>query len=269
VESVEAICNQLARSNLLAPDAVRTIHKRWKNEAQGNAGDTERFSKWLVSNGFLTDFQVGVLARGFADLLFLDDYKLIERIGQGRMAGVYKAIHKFGQVVAVKVLPASRAKHPQVAARFQREARMAVRLKHANVVHTFHVGKTKSGLQYLVMEYLDGQTLDEVVQRRGKLPVAEALHVVTQALQGLAHLDVQGVVHRDLKPGNLMLAPTPGDTVLKSRVKVLDIGLGRALFDEGDDVAELTTAGAILGTPLYMAPEQARHPHSADIRADI
>jgi serine/threonine protein kinase len=272
VETVEAVCNQLARSRLLAPEAVRTIHKRWRNEAQDSAGDTERFSKWLVSNGFLTDFQVGVLVRGFADLLFLDDYKLIERIGQGRMAGVYKAIHKFGQVVAVKVLPASKAKHAPTAARFQREARMAVRLQHVNVVRTFQVGKTKGGLQYLVMEYLDGETLEDVVQRRGKLPVAEALHVVTQALAGLAHVDAQGLVHRDLKPGNLMLVPAPQETVLKSVVKILDIGLGRTLFDEGlpgDNSGDLTSAGAILGTPLYMAPEQARDAHAADIRADI
>jgi eukaryotic-like serine/threonine-protein kinase len=272
VDTVEAVCNQLARSKLLAPDAVRTIHKRWKSEAKGAADDTGRFNKWLVANGFLTDFQVGVLQRGFADLLFLDDYKLIERIGQGRMAGVYKAIHKLGQVVAVKVLPPSKGRHPPTLARFQREARMASRLKHANVVRTFQVGKTHGGLHYLVMEYLDGETLDDILERRGKLSVAEALHVIAQSLEGLAHIHAEGLVHRDLKPGNLMLVPPPGDTVLYSLVKILDIGLGRALFEDGvpgNIAGDLTNEGAILGTPMYMAPEQARSAHTADIRADI
>jgi serine/threonine protein kinase len=271
METVESLCNLLARSKLLAPDAVRTIHKRWLGEAPGVTDDVGRFSKWLVTNGFLTDFQFGVLQRGFVDLLFLDDYKLLERIGQGRMAGVYKAVHKFGQVVAIKVLPPSRARHPPTLARFQREARMSLRLKHANVVRTFQVGK-KGDLHYLVMEYLDGETLEDILQRRGKLPIPEALHVLLQALHGLAHIDAAGLIHRDLKPGNLMLLPPPRDTVLRSVVKVLDIGLGRVLFEEdapGGELGELTNEGALLGTPNYMAPEQARSAHNVDIRADL
>jgi serine/threonine protein kinase len=271
MDTVESLCNRLARSKLLAPDAVRTIHKRWKTEAQGAGDDLGRFSKWLVTNGFITEFQFGVLQRGFADLLFLDDYKLLERIGQGRMAGVYKAVHKLGQIVAVKVLPPSKARHPPTLARFQREARMSMRLKDVHVVRTFQVGKTKGDLHYLVMEYLDGETLEDVLQRRGKLPTAEALHVVLQALQGLTHINAEGLVHRDLKPANLMLVPQQRDTVLRSVVKILDIGLGRALFDEGagEEFGELTNDGALLGTPNYMAPEQARSAHTADIRADI
>jgi serine/threonine protein kinase len=274
METVEALCNQLARSKLLAPDAVRTIHKRWKGEAKEpkDANDVGRFGKWLVGQGFLTDFQLGVLRRGFADLLFLDDYKLIERIGQGRMAGVYKGLHKYGQVVAVKVLPPSRAKHAETLARFQREARMAAKLRHPNVVRTYQVGKTESGLHYLVMEYLDGETLDEVLQRRGKLTLPEALNVQAQALAGLGHLNAEGMIHRDLKPANLMLVPRPGDSVLHAVVKILDIGLGRALFDDSapaEERDELTNEGAILGSPGYMAPEQARNAHNADVRSDL
>jgi tRNA A-37 threonylcarbamoyl transferase component Bud32 len=272
MNTVERLCNQLARSKLLAPEAIRTIHKRWRGEAQGAADDFGRFSQWLVANGFLTTFQFGVLQRGFADLLFLDDFKLLERIGQGRMAGVYKAVNQKGQVVAIKVLPPARAKLPSMLARFQREARISVKLKHPNVVRTYQVGKTDSDLHYIVMEYLDGETLDEVLLARKKLPLSEALHVLTQAFQGLAHLDAEGVIHRDLKPGNLMLVPALADTVMRSAVKILDIGLGRALFDEGgpgDERGELTSDGALLGTPQYMAPEQARNAHNADIRADI
>ena len=275
--TVESLCNQVARNRLLAPDAVRALRQRWRDEAKATADDARRFGKWLIANHYLTDFQFGLLTRGFADLLFVGDYKLLDRIGQGRMAGVYKAVHASGQVVAVKVLPPSKAKHPALLARFQREARLALRLKHPNVVRTFQVGTTKGELHYLVMEYLDGETLDDVLARRKRLPVHEAGHVLLQALCGLQYLDEEGMVHRDLKPANLMLVPAqasdrPG-SVLTQTLKILDIGLGRALFDEGepggDDVGELTSAGTLLGTPSYMAPEQARNAHTADIRSDL
>jgi serine/threonine protein kinase len=163
-----------------------------------------------------------------------------------------------------------------VLARFQREARLAMRLKHPNVVRTFQVGEA-GGLRYLVMEYLEGETLDEVLQRRRQLPPLEAARLVHQALLGLQHLHEQGMVHRDLKPANLMLVPATGaaqpQTTLDATLKILDIGLGRALFDEGAPGAgnqvDLTTQGEMLGAPEYMAPEQARDSHSADVRADI
>ena len=192
------------------------------------------------------------------------------------MAGIYQAVHRLGQPVAIKVLPPSKARDPQLLARFQREARLAVRLKHPNVVRTFHIAET-DGLHYIVMEYLEGETLEEVLQRRSKLPATEATRLMHQALLGLQHLHEEGVVHRDLKPANLMLVPAPApgglDTTLQATVKILDIGLGRALFDEGSSTAgpsaDLTGTGAILGVPDYMAPEQVRDAHAVDIRADI
>jgi serine/threonine protein kinase len=276
--TVESLCNQVARNRLLAPEVVRALRQRWRDEARAAADDAGRFSQWLIAGGQLTDFQLGMLTRGFADLLFLGEYKLLDRIGRGRMAGVYKAVHAgSGQVVAVKVLPPSKAKHPPLLARFQRESRLALRLKHPNVVRTFQVGKSKGDLHYLVMEYLDGETLEEVLARRPRLPAGEAVHVTLQALRGLQHLDDEGLVHRDLKAGNLMLVPARArdqpDTVLTQAVKILDIGLGRALFDEGepgaDDAGVLTNEGVILGTPGYMAPEQARNAHAADVRSDL
>ena len=107
--------------------------------------------------------------RGHVDRFFLDEYKLLDRIGVGRMAGVYKAVHRLGQTVAVKVLPPSKAKDANAFARFQREGRLAMRLKHPNVVRTFQIAQA-DGLHYLVMEYLEGETLEEAIKRRGKLP---------------------------------------------------------------------------------------------------
>jgi hypothetical protein len=276
-QSVENICNQLARFRLLETDAIRNLRQRWLTEAGSQAEDSARFGKWLVANRFLTEFQAALLLRGSGELLRCEDYVLMERIGQGRMAGVYRAVHNLGQVVAIKVLPPSKAANPQALARFQREARLAAQLDHPNVVRTYQQGITKAGLNYIVMELLDGEALDDTLKRRKRLPVREAVHVVLQALDGLQHIFEKDMVHRDLKTGNLMLVsnPRPGqpDTTLAAHVKILDIGLGRALFNEGEpalgDRGDLTTDGAVLGTPAYMAPEQARNPHTADIRADL
>src|SRR5262249_23807814 len=162
-----------------------------------------------------------------------------------------------------------------VLARFQREARMALRLKHSNVVRSFQIGQA-GNLHYLIMEFLEGETLDDVLARRRRLPPAEAVRLIHQALAGLQHIHDAGLVHRDLKPANLMLVPAPAkgepDSTLKATVKILDIGLGRELFDEkvptSQEQMELTGEGVILGTPDYLAPEQARDSRAIDIRAD-
>src|SRR5262249_13391764 len=152
-------------------------------------------------------------------------------------------------------------------ARFLREARLATRLRHPNVVCTFHSG-TANGLYFLVMEHLEGETLDQIFQRRGPLPPGEAVRLVHQLLEGLQCLHEQGTSHRDLKPANLMLVGGRPDQTLDGTLKILDIGTGRALFDDAPGSA-LTNEDDMLGTPQYMAPEQARDPRSADIRADI
>jgi len=274
--SVQNLFGLVIRSRLLSPDEARAMFDRWQAEANENAANVAEFARWMVANQYLTDYQATLLARGHADCFFLNQYKVLERLGRGRMAGVYKEVHRLGQTVAVKVLPPSKAKDAHLLARFQRESRLAMKLQHPNVVRTFQVGET-AGLYYLVMECLEGETLDDVLQRRKKLPPAEAVRVAYQALLGLQHMHEQGMVHRDFKPANLMIVPagTPGpaDSTLHSTVKILDMSLGRALSDdstaEGTEGSLLTTEGTLLGTPDYMAPEQARDAHAADIRADI
>ncbi len=263
--SLPEFCTLLARSRLLTADEVRPLPERWGGARDGKVED---FARWLVAQQYLTDYQAGVLLRGRIGPFLLNECKILDRIGAGRMAGVFKASHRLGQVVAVKVLPPSKAKDAQTFGRFQREARLALRLKHPNVVRTFQTGEA-DGLHYLVMEYLEGETLEDVLKRRKRLAPAEAVRVVGQALRGLECLHAEGIVHRDLKPGNLMLTPAPADSTLKCRVKILDVGLGRALFDEGPASGELTADGQLLGSPDYMAPEQGRHAHGADVRADI
>lgn len=271
--TVPNVYGLLLRSRLLPLDDARAMYARWQTEAGPRADDVARFAAWMVAKGYLTEYQAGLLGRGHAEGFFLNDYKILDRLGKGRMAGVYKAQHHLGQVVALKVLPPSKAKDAQLYARFQRESRLALKLQHPNIVRTFEVGKAAQ-LHYLAMEYLEGETLEEVLLRRKQLRPDEAVHLVHQALQGLQHIHERSLVHRDLKPSNLMIVPAaqaPND-LLRATVKILDIGLGRALMDEGAEAAfdaGLTGEGVMLGTPDYMAPEQARDARGIDIRADI
>lgn len=272
--SVERICNELNRKSLLSPQDIRNLRERWLRQAGASANDPVLFVKWLAHHRQITDYQADVLLRRRDDPLVLGPYKLRGRIGRGPMAGVYEAVHPQGQAVAIKVLPPARAARSTVLARFQREARLAKRLNHPNVIRTFEAGE-HHGTHFLVMELLQGETLKDVLLWRGRLPVAEAVRLIYQALLGLQHIHEQGLVHRDLEPGNLMLLPgsaDDADTTLNNTVKILDIGLGRAVFDEGapgSGPVNLTATGDLLGTPLYCSPEQTRDPRQADIRSDI
>jgi serine/threonine protein kinase len=268
--TVQNVYGLLLRSKLMSIDEAKAMYVRWQQEAKDAANNLARFAAWMVANRYVTEYQASLLARGHAEGFFLNEYKILDRLGKGRMAGVYKAQHQLGQIVAIKVLPPSKAKEGNLLARFHREARLALRLKHPNVVRAFQTG-VADGLNYLVMEYLEGETLDDVLSRRGKMAPGEAARLVYQALQGLQHVHAQGLVHRDLKPSNLMLVGSTPETTLHATVKILDMGLGRTLFEDGSEEGDggLTGEGVLLGTPDYMAPEQARDARVADIRADI
>jgi len=275
--TVEQLCGLLVRSKLRSADAVKAVHQRWQAEAKDSARNLQQFVRWLVAKQVVTDYQAQLLLKKSVDGFFLNQYQILDKLGRGRMAGVYKAVHNSGQIVAVKVLPPSFAKDPQMLGRFLREAKLSLRLKHPNVVRSFQTG-IANGLHYLVMEHLEGETLEETLQRRKRLPPQEAVRLLHQALMGLQHIHEMSMVHRDLKPANLMLVPAPAksepDITLRATVKILDIGLGREMFDESkkaenEKKSGLTSEQTILGTPDYLSPEQARDAHSADIRSDI
>lgn len=276
-QTVKNYCTLIGRSKLMTPDAVKDVFRHWQETAKGSPeDDADSFRKYLVSRKLLTEYQSQLLLRGHSEGFFIDKYKIVDLIGKGRMAGVYKGVHPSGQVVAIKVLPPSKAKDPTILSRFQREGKLLTKLDHPNVVRAFQIGEA-GGRHYFVMEYLEGEPLNEVIDRRNRLPAGEAVRLIHQALLGLQHVFEQGMVHRDLKPANLILVPAPdhgpAETSLNSTLKILDIGLGRATFDEAtkepDPNTQLTSEGALLGTPGYLAPEQARNAHDVDIRADI
>jgi len=273
--TVSDYCAILVKSKLIPEADVQGLVNKWKAESKGTDADLDRFRRYLVRKSFLTDYQAMLAQRGHTDGFFIGGYVILDRIGKGASAGVYKAVHTSGQVVALKVMPSSRSRDPNVLTRFQREGRLLTQLDHPNVVRAFQVGQA-GNLHYIVMEQIDGETLDEVLVRRKKIPSAEAVRLIHQALHGLQHLHDMRMVHRDLKPSNLMISPpvTEGqpDNTLKATLKILDIGIGRELFDEESPETQdlqLTSEGAILGTPDYLAPEQARDARTSDIRADI
>jgi uncharacterized protein (TIGR03067 family) len=204
-------------------------------------------------------------------------YRLCELLGVGGMGAVYKAEHRLMErTVALKVISRNLIDRPAAVERFRREARLAARLSHPNIVAA-HDAEQAGDTHFLVMEYVAGTTLAQLVGRQGPLPVALACDYVAQAARGLEHAWQQGMVHRDIKPQNLMLAP-------EGRVKILDFGLARFAREVGAEAVypgaptaaaeaclrgSVTATGLVLGTADYIAPEQADNPHAADIRADL
>jgi serine/threonine protein kinase len=201
----------------------------------------------------------GTPADPFPDI---PDYQILEEIGPGGVGVVYRARHLLlDKIVAIKVLRPERVKDPEAVARFRREMKAVGRLQHANIVAAHHAGQT-GGRHYLVMEFVAGLSLNEAVRRHGPLPVADACEVARQAALGLQHAHEHGLVHRDVKPGNLRLTPA-------GQVKVLDLGLAASRCEDLALRTELTASGSFLGTADYTAPEQWADPRRADIRADL
>lgn len=274
--NLKEFCALLVRSKLMTPEEVKDVAKHFQSSGKAPE-DLDAFRKLLFTNRYLTEYQLALLSRGHSEGFHLDQYKILDVISKGNMAGVYKAIHQSGQTVAIKVLPASKAKDPEALARFRREARLITKLDHPNMVRAFQLGES-ANKNYLVMEYLEGETLAEILAERKKLPPIEAVRIAQQVMIGLQHLHERGMIHRDINPNNIMLLDT-GSTrkqqdTLDRPIKILDIGLGKSVFDENvkstvDDPSQLTSEGVLLGSPEYLSPEQARKASSADIRSDI
>jgi hypothetical protein len=188
----------------------------------------------------------------------LGQYEVLGRLGKGGMAAVFKARHtELGKVVALKVLPVEQRDEVSVA-RFKNEVRAIGRLDHPNIVVAHDAGESR-GVHFLAMDFVDGTDLARLVERRGRLPVPEACEAARQAAVGLQHAHERGLVHRDVKPSNVMVDRA-------GRARLLDLGLARSFGAAADT---LTARGALLGTADYLAPEQWDHPHAADTRADV
>jgi serine/threonine-protein kinase len=193
------------------------------------------------------------LADPLIGVVVAERYRIKEPIGRGGMGVVYRVEHaRIGKWMALKLLTGELTRDPQQVARFKREALMVSRLSHPNTVQVFDFGAS-DGLVYLAMEYLKGEDLGHLIRRVGPLSVARTLKIVIQICSSLSEAHGKGMVHRDLKPENIIVMPGENDDDL---VKVLDFGLAK--LREGGELSEVTSRGAIVGTPYYMSPEQIR-----------
>ena len=190
-------------------------------------------------------------------------YRVERQLGEGGMATVFAATHvALGEKVAIKVLQAGLADNPTVVERFMREARAAVKLKSEYVARVSDVGALENGTPYMVMEYLEGHDLGELLKQRTVLPVQWAVELMLQTAEALCEAHSLGIVHRDVKPTNLFVTWRPDGTSL---IKVLDFGISKSPM--GTDM-QLTQTQSLLGTPAYMSPEQATG-GAVDARADV
>ncbi len=227
----------------------------------------------FAGNGDLTDDAPTIISKGVPHPARVDEalagtlrgrslahFELIEPIGVGGMAAVIRARDKqLDRCVALKILPPEMAADPENVRRFHQEARAAARLDHENIARVFFCGEDQR-LHFIAFEFVEGENLRVLLERRGRLPVPEAIHYLLQVATGLAHAAGRGVVHRDIKPSNIIVSAG-------GRAKLVDMGLARSLEPHGDN--GLTQSGVTLGTFDYISPEQALEPRDADVRSDI
>jgi serine/threonine protein kinase len=259
-----AFCECLLTSTLVSEADLQTARAEVELRAAGAPGDADAetdpdrlLADRLVEKGLINGWQAEQLLRGRAKFN-LGPYLIIESIGQGGMGQVFKAEHTLmGRVVAVKVLPRHRTT-PESIACFTREIRHQAQLDHENLVRAYDAGQD-GNVHFLVTEYVPGTDLRRLVRRNGRLSVQAAAAVITQAARGLEHAHSKGLIHRDIKPGNLLVTPD-------GRTKVSDLGL--ATFLDAEQSAP-RKPGKTVGTADYLSPEQIISPGNVTPASDI
>jgi serine/threonine protein kinase len=291
-EAVQQLLERGERSGLISNSVAQELISQL---TASEAITVDEVAAQMIEKKVLTRYQADQLLAGHGEeCLVAGRYRILDKLGQGGMGAVYKAhdIH-LDRDVAVKVLPGHHLNDADAVARFQREARALAKLSHPNIIQAYDSGEDK-GKHFLVMEYVEGASLAAILRERGALPPTLAADMIYQAALGLQHAHARGLVHRDLKPGNLLwsavqLLPDSRasaskdqarpsrelttsyvvpDAVPRGVVKILDLGLARFLQDQLGN-SQVTKEGAGVGTPDYMAPEQFRDALHADATTDI
>jgi serine/threonine protein kinase len=253
------LCELIAKSELVARPALDEYVALLQSADVAPATPAE-FATRAVRDKVLTPFQARLLLQGkWKNFYLAGKYKVLEHLGTGGMGSVFLCEHRhMRRRVAVKILPPDPG-DPAHVQRIRREAQAVAMLDHPNIVRAFDLDR-EGGLHFLVMEFIDGASLQYAVDSRGRLPIDRAVNYIAQAALGLQHAHDNGLVHRDVKPSNLMLD-------WAGTVKLLDLGLAR--FSRApDNLTQVSDSKTVLGTADYLAPEQARS-SQVDGRADV
>src|SRR5947208_2791173 len=259
--SVEELV-QLIRKSGMVDDHKLTAYLQRREFTRGLPTDAREFADDMVRDGIITYFQAEQFLLGKWRGFTIGKYKLLERVGVGGMGQVFLCEHMFMKKrVAVKVLPPAKAEQPAALGRFYREARAAGSLQHPNIVRTHDIDQD-GNLHFIVMEYVNGPNLLDTVKKFGPMDVGRATHYVKQVADALDYAFRSGIIHRDIKPGNVLVDH-------RGHAHVLDMGLARFFRDHSDQLTIKYDDKIVLGTADYVAPEQVANSHAVDIRADI
>jgi eukaryotic-like serine/threonine-protein kinase len=264
-------CAAVVSMMAMSPLAVIALHAFWLRPLP-----PEIANQVLLVHGFyngvaatiaiFASSRIEILRRQAAEARKFGQYVLRERLGAGGMGEVYRAEHVLlRRPCALKVIRAERAGEPKNLRRFEREVQATAALTHPNTVQIFDYGHAEDGTFYYVMEYLPGLTLEDIVEREGPLPAARAVHVLRQICGALKEAHGRGLIHRDIKPGNVMICERGG---IPDVAKLLDFGLVLPPVSAADG-ERLTQEGMVTGTPAYLSPEQADGQETVDTRSDI
>ncbi|MGI9517176.1 MAG: serine/threonine protein kinase, partial [Pirellulaceae bacterium] len=250
----------LSKSGLIEKDRLKSVLKDLARQSAGQTITIDQLTSYLLDKDVISEWHCKKLLSGKYKGFFLGKYKLIRHLGTGGMSSVYLAENTlFSQKRAIKVLPKSRLTDKTYLERFYREGRAAASLNHKNIVRVYDIDN-EGDTHYLVMEYVEGRDIYDMVKEDGPLDYNTAIDYTIQSLTGLLHAHETELVHRDIKPANLLVTPD-------GTLKILDLGL--ALFQEEDTSLTVMHNERVLGTADYLSPEQAVDSHNIDHRSDI
>ncbi|MCA9063267.1 MAG: serine/threonine protein kinase, partial [Planctomycetaceae bacterium] len=253
----------LSRSQLLTDEQLRDVRESVSRNSELQTAAA--ISNWLIERELITPWQAEKLCQARHRGFFLGPYKLLDRVARGGMSTIYAAIHReTGDVRALKVLPLKQVSAASYLPRFQREASVTMRLRHPNIIRVYEVLSESDGrhdIHFMTMDLLTGRDLFDLVSTDGPLPCRRAAEYIRQAAEGLQHAHDAGLVHRDVKPGNLFLEAG------SETIRVLDLGLAQEFDSEENLTQEFNER--VLGTADYLSPEQAADSHLCDHRADL
>jgi serine/threonine-protein kinase len=266
IESVMELMEVIKQNQLLEREQLEELTR-----LRAGFPDSRVLAKHLIEKSWLTPYQVNQLFSKKGQDLVLGHYVLLERLGEGGMGAVFKARNRLmGRIVALKVIRREHTTNQDAVRRFRREIQLSSQLTHPNIVMTIdsdQVGDT----WYMVMEYVESTDMGSLIKRLGPPPLEQACEYMRQAALGLQHAHEKGLIHRDIKPSNLLVTRGSDRSPWGPTVKILDMGVARLLqpVEGQDSISALTKEGRVVGTPDYMAPEQAANSAKADIRSDL